>query len=281
MQTITLNNGVEMPAIGFGTYQVKDEEECERVVCDAVGAGYRLIDTARNYRNEEAVGRAIKNCGVPRNRLFVTTKIWFKDYESPDTENAVMDSLKKLGLDWLDLVLIHQPFANYYAAWRTLERLQKAGLVRAIGVSNFDSDRLVDLCNFNEVVPQVNQIETHLFCQRESEHEWMKKLGVAHEAWTPLARGMNDLFTNPVLAKIAESHQKTVPQVILRSLVQRGIVPIPKSTHRERMEENIAVFDFSLSDGEMAQIATLDTKKPFSDHTDPNMVMAALDWDKM
>lgn len=248
--TTKLNNGQEMPQIGFGVFQIP-EDKTEQCVIDAIHTGYRLIDTAQHYNNETAVGRAIRHCGIPRDELFITTKIWFKSYETEDALASVHESMKKLDLEYLDLVLLHQPFGNYYAAWRALEKLQKDGLVRSIGVSNFEPDRLVDLCNFNDVVPQVDQLETHLFCQRHHDHEWLDKLGIRHEGWAPLAEGANNLFADPVLTEIGKQYGKTPAQVALRALVQMGVTPIPKSTHVERMQQNIDIFDFELSEDDM------------------------------
>lgn len=273
MQKVILNNGVEMPILGFGVYQITDPKECERCVYDAIMAGYRLIDTAAAYLNEEAVGRAIKRSGVPREELFITTKLWIQDAGYESTKKAFEKSLKRLQLDYLDLYLIHQPFGDVYGSWRAMEELYREGKVRAIGVSNFPMDRLVDLIIHNEVVPAVNQIETHPFCQQIESAKLMKEYNVQIEAWAPFAEGRNNIFQNEVLLSIAQKYNKSVAQVILRWLTQRGIVAIPKSVHKERIIENINIFDFELSQEDMEMIATLDTKKSlFFSHTDPEIV---------
>jgi len=273
MRTVTLNNGVEMPILGFGVFQIPDPAECERAVSEALAAGYRLIDTAASYQNEEAVGRAIAASGIPRDELFVTTKLWIQGAGEGRTRAAFERSLARLGLDRLDLYLIHQPFGDVYGAWRDMEKIQAEGLSRAIGVSNFHPDRLIDLIAHNEVVPAVNQIETHPFHQRVADQELMAAEGVQIESWGPFAEGKNGLFTNPVLSGIAEAHGKSVGQVVLHWLTQRGVVVIPKTVRAERMAENIDVFDFELSDDEMAAIAILDTgASQFFDHRDPAMV---------
>lgn len=270
--TVTLNNGVEMPILGFGVFQVP-AEETERVVTDALAAGYRHIDTAAAYGNEEAVGRALKSSGIPREELFVTTKLWIHSGGEDGTRRAFEDSLGKLGLDHLDLYLIHQPLGDYYSSWRAMQDLNRQGAVRAIGVSNFYPDRLVDLLEHNEITPAVNQIETHPFFQRTADQQVMAEHGVQIEAWGPLAEGKNDIFTNAVLTEIGQAHGKSVAQVTLRWLVQRGVVVIPKSSRPERMTENISVFDFELTDEEMARIATLETGSSVAfDHRDPAMV---------
>ncbi|MCR6688617.1 aldo/keto reductase [Cellulomonas sp.] len=270
--TVTLNNGVQMPILGFGVFQVP-AEETERVVSDALAAGYRHLDTASAYGNEEAVGRAIKASGIPRDQLFVTTKLWIQRGGEDGTKRAFDTSLQLLGLDHLDLYLIHQPLGDYYASWRAMQELHQQGAVRAIGVSNFYPDRLVDLIEHNEIVPAVNQIETHPFFQRAGYQQLMTERGVQIESWGPLAEGKNDIFTNPVLTEIGQAHGKSVAQVALRWLTQRGVVVIPKSTRPERMAENLDVFDFTLSDDEMTQIATLETGASVAfDHHDPAMV---------
>ena len=258
MEHVTLNNGVKMPMIGFGVFQVNDQKECQQAVETAIEVGYRSIDTAASYMNEEAVGQAVKASGVKREELFVTTKLWVQDHEYDDTLRAFDTSMAKLGLDYLDLWLIHKPYGNYYAAWRAMERLYKEGRIRAIGVTSFSNDRLLDLALHNEISPAVNQIETHPFFVQESANAFMKKEGIQHEAWAPFAEGHNDIFHNPVLTEIAKAHGKTVGQVILRWHIQRGVVVIPKTVHRERLVENISVFDFSLTADEMARISTLD-----------------------
>jgi len=275
MQYVTLNNGVEMPALGFGVFQVPDPAECERAVSDALEVGYRLIDTAAAYGNEEAVGHAIARSGLPREDVFVTTKLWIQDAGFEPAKEAFERSMDRLGLEYLDLYLIHQPFGDYYGAWRAMEELYAAGRTRAIGVSNFHPDRLVDLILHNEVTPAVNQVETHVFHQRVADQEVMREYGVQIESWGPFAEGRNDIFTNQVLAAVAEAHGKTVAQVMLRWLVQRDVVAIPKSVRQERMAENFHIFDFALTDAEMQQIAALDTGASlFFDHRDPQMVAA-------
>jgi 2,5-diketo-D-gluconate reductase A len=273
VKTTTLNNDVTMPVLGFGVFQVPDAAECQRAVSDALDVGYRLIDTASAYLNEEADGRAIASSGVPRDELFVTTKLWIQDAGQEPAKAAFQRSLDRLGLDHLDLYLIHQPFGDYYGAWRAMEELYAAGLVRAIGVSNFYPDRLVDLIAHSEVTPAVNQVETHVFFQRVADQEVMRAHGVQIEAWGPFAEGRNDLFTNPTLTGISHAHGRTVAQVVLRWLLQRDIVAIPKSVRKDRMTENFDVFDFVLSDGQMQQIAALDTGASlFLDHRDPDAV---------
>jgi 2,5-diketo-D-gluconate reductase A len=273
MQKVILNNGVEMPILGFGVYQIQDANECEQCVYDAIMAGYRLIDTAASYLNEEAVGRAIKRSGVPREELFITTKLWVQDAGYESTKKAFSRSLKRLQLDYLDLYLIHQPFGDVYGSWRAMEELYREGKIRAIGVSNFQMDRLVDLIIHNEVVPAVNQIETHPFCQQIESAKLMKENNVQIESWAPFAEGRNNMFQNEILVSIAEKHNKSVAQVILRWLTQRGVVVIPKSVHKERVIENFNIFDFELSQEDMERIATLDTKKSlFFSHNDPEIV---------
>lgn len=268
MQTVTLNNGVEMPIVGFGVYQIP-EDQTEQAVTDALATGYRSLDTAAAYGNEEAVGRAIAKSGIPRGELFVTTKLWVQDPGEENTRRAFGKSLKRLGLDYLDLYLIHQPFGDYYSEWRAMEDLNKEGLTRAIGVSNFYPDRLIDLVNNNEITPAVNQIETHPFFQRRDYQALMGQKGVQIESWGPLAEGRNNLFTDATLAAIGEGHGKSIPQVVLRWLIQRGVVVIPKSVRIERMEQNFDVFDFELTDDQMALISGLDTGATvFFDHRD-------------
>lgn len=273
MQKVRLNNGVEMPILGFGVYQINDANECEQSVYDALMAGYRLIDTASAYQNEEAVGRAIKRSGVPREELFITTKLWIQDAGYENTKKAFARSLEKLQLDYLDLYLIHQPYGDVYGSWRAMEELYREGKIRAIGVSNFHMDRLIDLSIHNEVTPAVNQIETHPFCQQVESAQFMKENNVQIESWGPFAEGRNNLFQNEVLVSIAEKYHKSVAQVVLRWLTQREVVVIPKSVHKERIVENFNIFDFELSQEDMETIETLDTKKSlFFSHRNPEMV---------
>lgn len=273
MQDVTLNNGIKMPILGYGVFQIADEAECERCVVDAVHAGYRLIDTAASYRNEEATGRAVKRCGVPRDQLFVTSKLWIEDAGYERARVAIDSSLKRLGLDYLDLFLIHQPFSDVHGAWRAMEEAHRAGKLRAIGLSNFEPDRLMDIVCFNEVKPAVNQIEVNPFHQQAESVDFMNGLGVQPEAWAPFAEGRNNLFGNEQLVAIAQRHGKTVGQVVLRWLVQRGIIALAKSVRKERMLENLAVFDFELSGEDMQAIATLETgKSSFFSHRDPAIV---------
>ena len=274
MQFVTLNNGVKMPVLGFGVYQIPPSDT-ERAVSEALEVGYRHIDTAAVYKNEEAVGKAIAASGIPRDDLFVTTKVWISDAGEDAARGAFERSAEKLGLDVVDLYLIHQPFGDVYGSWRALERLNEEGRVRAIGVSNFHNDRLADLIAFNRVVPAVNQVETHPFLQRFADQEFMAGEGVQIESWAPFAEGRNSLFTNPTLSSIARAHDKSVAQVVLRWLIQRGVVVIPKSVRRDRMEENFDVFDFELADSDMAVITTLEKGEPlFIDHRDPAAVDA-------
>ncbi|GAA1093926.1 aldo/keto reductase [Kitasatospora arboriphila] len=273
MQHVTLKNGVTMPILGFGVYRIP-ADQTERAVTQALEAGYRLLDTAAAYGNEEAVGHAIKNSGIPREDLFVTTKLWVQDAPAQDnTRRALETSLAKLGLDHVDLYLMHQPYGDVYGQWRAMEAANREGLTRAIGVANFYPDRLLDLILNNEITPAVNQIETHPFFQRGPDHALMRGHGVQHQAWGGFAEGKNDLFTHPVLSEIGEAHGRSVAQVVLRWLIQRDIVTIPKSVNPGRMAQNIDVFDFALTDGQMKQIAALDTGKTlFFDHHDPEMV---------
>ena len=270
---VTLNNGVEMPTLGFGVFQVPDPAECERSVRDAIDVGYRLLDTAASYGNEEAVGAAIRNHGIDRSELFVTTKLWIEDASYEGAKAAFERSLNKLQLDHLDLFLIHQPFGDVYGAWRAMEELYKAGRIRAIGVSNFYPDRLVDFLLHNEVTPAVNQIEIHPFHHQDDAQEVLQEYKVQPEAWGPFAEGKNGLFSNEVLAGIGRKHGKSIAQVVLRWLSQRNIVAIPKSVRKERMAENIAIFDFELDQDDVAAIGALDQKSSsFFDHRDPAMV---------
>jgi 2,5-diketo-D-gluconate reductase A len=272
MQTVTLNNEVEMPILGFGVFQIPDDQT-EQAVSDALAAGYRSVDTAASYLNEEAVGRAIKRSGIARDELFITTKVWVQDAGEANTRRAFERSLERLGLDYLDLYLIHQPFGDYYGEWRAMQDLHREGRIRAIGVANFPMDRLIDLIDQNEVTPAINQIETHPFHQRTEEHALMRGWRVQHEAWAQFAEGRKDLFSNPILTAIGQAYGKSVGQVVLRWHIQRGIVVIPKSVRPDRMQENLDVFDFELKDDEMARIAAMDTGVTlFFDHSDPEEV---------
>ena len=273
MEYVTLNNDVEMPILGFGVYQIP-QEETKQAVLDAIDVGYRSIDTAQSYFNEKEVGEAIAECDVPREELFITTKIWIENYGYEKCKASVLESLKKLGLDYIDLVLLHQPFADYYGAYRALEELYGDGLIRAIGVSNFYPDRLTDICLFErKVIPAINQVETNPLNAQYDAQENMKKHGVQIAAWAPFGEGMQGMFTNETLVKIGEKYDKTAAQVILRWLIQRRVVVLCKSTHKERIAENFDVFDFELSDDDMDEIKTLDTSSSlFFDHTNPEMV---------
>lgn len=273
MEYVTLNNGVKMPKAGFGVYQVKDKEECIQAVLDAIEVGYRLIDTAQSYGNEEAVGEAIKRTNVPREELFITTKVWVSNYGYEKAKASVEESLKKMQLDYLDLVLLHQPFNDYYGAYHALVDLYKEGKIKAIGVSNFYPDRLVDIALFNEVKPAINQIEVNPFHQQIEAQGYNEKYGVQVEAWAPFAEGRNDMFTNPQLKAIGDKYQKSVAQVILRWLVQRNIIPLAKSVKKERMAENINIFDFELSYEDMETIESMDKKESsFFSHYNPSTV---------
>lgn len=272
MEYVTLNNGVKMPILGYGVYQV-DNAECERCVLDAISVGYRSIDTAQAYGNEEAVGNAVKKCGIPRNELFITTKVWVSNGGYENAKKSLQESLKKLQSDYIDLVLIHQPFNDYYGTYRAMEEAYKEGWIKAIGVSNFYPDRLVDLCQFVDVKPAINQVETHVFQQQKKAHEYMEKYGVQHESWGPFAEGRKDFFTNPVLAEIGKKYGKSAAQAALRFLIQSNVVVIPKSTHKDRMEQNFNVFDFTLSPEDMAAIQNLDESESlFFSHYDPAVV---------
>lgn len=273
MEYVSLNNGVRMPILGFGVFQIPDAGECEQSVVNAIETGYRLIDTAASYGNEEAVGRAIRRSSVAREELFVTTKLWIQSDGYTGTKTAFENSMRKLRLDYLDLYLIHQPMGDVYGEWRAMEELYREGKVRAIGVSNFQPDRLIDLILHNEITPAVNQVETHPFHQQTETHPFMIENGVQMEAWGPFAEGRNNLFQNETLVSIAERHGKSTAQIVLRWLIQRGVVAIPKSVRRERMIENRDVFGFTLSEEEMNRIRTLDTAtSSFFDHRDPKMV---------
>jgi len=273
MKKVKLNNGVEMPILGFGVFQVKDLDECERSVFDAIETGYRLIDTAQSYGNEEAVGKAIKRSGIKREELFITTKVWIQSNGYEGTKKALENSLKRLQLDYIDLYLIHQPLGDVYGEWRAMQDLYKEGKARSIGVSNFPPDRLIDLIVHNEIVPAVNQIETHPFHQQIETQKFLQENNVQIESWGPFAEGKNNLFHNELLSSIGKKYNKTIAQVVIRWLTQRGVVAIPKSVRKERMEENFNIFDFELSDDDMETIKALDTNASlFFDHRDPAMV---------
>ena len=272
MEYVTLNNGARMPMLGYGVYQVSNAE-CERCVLDAISVGYRAIDTAQSYGNEEAVGSAVQKCGVPRDELFLTTKVWISNAGYEAAKDSIGRSLQKLKTDYIDLLLIHQPFGDYYGTYRAMEEAYKAGKLRAIGVSNFYPDRLIDLCQFVEVTPAVNQVETHVFQQQKTAHEYMEKYGVQHESWGPFAEGRKDFFSNPVLTEIGRKYGKSSAQTALRFLLQSNVVVIPKSTHKERMAQNIDVFDFTLSEADMEAIRKLDEGESlFFSHYDPATV---------
>lgn len=273
MEFVTLNNGIKMPKLGYGVYQT-DPADTERAVNDALEVGYRLIDTAAIYGNEEGVGAAIRQSGIAREDLFITTKLWVQDHGYDNTLKAFDTSMKKLGLDYLDLYLIHKPYGDYYGAWRAMEKLYKEGRIRAIGVTSFWNERLADLANMNEVKPAVNQIETNVWDQKWSEEAFMKEIGIQHEACAPFAEGNNDIFRNPLIQKIGGKYGKTVGQVMLRWLLQRDIVAIPKSVRKERMQENFDVFDFELTSEDMEALRTLDTgKSTIYDEMDPHVAM--------
>jgi diketogulonate reductase-like aldo/keto reductase len=273
MEFVALNNGVKMPILGFGVFQIPDPAACEQAVLDAISVGYRSIDTAASYGNEESVGRAIAASGVYRKELFITTKLWIQSQGYEGTLLAFEQSMQKLGLDYLDLYLIHQPYGDVFGAWRAMEKLYKEGRIRAIGISNFQPDRVVDLMVHTEIVPAVNQVETHPFQQQIANQAFMQENNIQIECWAPFAEGKNGMFTNELLGAIAAKHNKSIAQVILRWLVQRDVVTIPKTVSRERMVENFNIFDFQLSEAEMAQIQTLDTQtSSFFDHRDPVMV---------
>lgn len=272
MEYVVLNNGVKMPKLGYGVYQVTPKE-CERCVLDAISVGYRSIDTAQAYGNEEGVGNAIEKCGVPREELFITTKVWISNGGYEKAKASIEESLRKLKTEYIDLLLIHQPFNDYYGTYRAMEEAYKEGKIRAIGVSNFYPDRMIDLCHFVEIIPAVNQVETHVFQQQAEAHEIMKKYEVQHESWGPFAEGRKDFFTNPALNEIGARYRKSAAQVALRFLLQSDVVVIPKSTHKERMLENINVFDFELTEDDLKAIRALDVKESaFFSHYDPAIV---------
>ena len=279
-RTVTLNNGVEMPLVGFGTYQITDDEECARSVCAAIEAGYRLIDTAQNYGNERAVGEGVRASGVPREELFITSKVWFRNHESGECRASVLRSMERLGVDYIDMMLIHWPFGNVYAAWRDLEALYDEKILRCIGISNFASDRLIDLLSFNRVRPAVNQVETHLYCQRQSEHAWMEKYNVTQQAYAPLGQSrINDMFALPAVRSAPEAHGKTPAQIALRFLVQQGVAVIPKSVRPERIRENIDIFDFELSEEETAALRAVDRAAPMIGTAEtPKRTESAMTW---
>lgn len=272
MQYVTLSNGVKMPILGYGVYQVT-KDECERCVLDALKVGYRAIDTAQSYFNEEEVGNAIVKSGIPREEIFLTTKVWLEHYGYEEAKKSVKESMRKLKTDYIDLVLLHQPFSDAYGAYRALEELYEAGKIRAIGISNFYVDRMVDFASFNRIKPMVNQVETHIYNQQKELKEWADKYGIQLEAWAPFGEGRGGTFDNPAIVKLAEKYGKTPAQVMLRWHIQRGIVVIPKSTHIDRMEENFNVFDFTLPDEDMDAITGLDkAQSSFFSHQDPKMV---------
>lgn len=278
MKTIKLNNGIEMPQIGYGVYQVSPDE-CERCVSDALKTGYRMIDTAQAYHNEEGVGQAVKNSGLNRADLFIVSKVWISNYGYEKAKASIDESLRKLQTDYIDLMLLHQPFCDRYGAYRALEDAYKEGKLRAIGVSNFYPDHFIDLASNVDIVPAINQVETHVFDQQTEAQKIMEEFGTQIMSWGPLAEGRNNLFSNETLTKIGNSHGKSVAQIALRWLIQRGVIIIPKSTHIERMEQNLDIFDFELSDEEMAEIATLDTGKSlFFDHHDGEVTKLFMSW---
>ena len=278
MKTVTLNNGVVMPRIGYGVYQVSPAE-CERCVSDALRVGYRMIDTAQAYHNEEGVGAAVKKSGIPREELFLVSKVWISNYGFDRAKASIDESLRKLGTDYIDLMLLHQPFCDRYGAYRALEAAYKEGKVRAIGVSNFYPDHFIDLASNVEIIPAVNQVETHVFDQQIEAQEYMKEYGTHMMAWAPLAEGRNGLFSNSLLAVIAKKHGKTIAQIALRWLLQRDVIIIPKSVHVDRMEQNLDILDFELSQEDMVAIAALDTRSSlFFDHHSPEVVKMFMGW---
>ncbi len=278
METVMLNNGVKMPLVGFGVFQIEDADECERCVLDALDAGYRLIDTAQAYYNEEAVGRALQKTTVPREEIFLTTKVWVTEFSYEKAKASVLESMRKLQVDYLDLVLIHQCLSDYYGAYHALEDLYAEGKIRAIGISNFSAERMADIATFNKVVPAVNQVETHLFWQQHELHKWMEKYNIQHEAWGPLAQHrIKEIIDNPVVKEIAAKYGKTPTQIALRFTVQRGIVVIPKTTSKERMKENLNLFDFSLNDDDIEKLKAIDEDKSlWCAYDDPMIVEYAM-----
>lgn len=278
MKTIKLNNGIEMPQIGYGVYQVSPDE-CERCVSDALKTGYRMIDTAQAYHNEEGVGRAVKNSGINRSDIFIVSKVWISNYGYEKAKASIDESLRKLQTDYIDLMLLHQPFCDRYGAYRALEDAYREGKLRAIGVSNFYPDHFIDLASNVDIVPAVNQVETHVFNQQTEAQKIMEEFGTHIMSWGPLAEGSNNLFSNETLTKTGNSHGKSVAQIALRWLIQRGVIIIPKSVHIERMKQNLDIFDFELTDEEMAEIATLDTGKSlFFDHHDAETTKLFMSW---
>lgn len=278
METVMLNNGVKMPLVGFGVFQIEDADECERCVLDALDAGYRLIDTAQAYYNEEAVGRALQKTTVPREEIFLTTKVWVTEFSYEKAKASVLESMRKMQVDYLDLVLIHQCLSDYYGAYHALEDLYAEGKIRAIGISNFSAERMADIATFNKVVPAVNQVETHLFWQQHELHKWMEKYNIQHEAWGPLAQHrIKEIIDNPVVKEIAAKYGKTPTQIALRFTVQRGIVVIPKTTSKERMKENLDLFDFSLNDDDIEKLKAIDEDKSlWCAYDDPMIVEYAM-----
>ena len=277
MKNVKLNNGVEMPIVGFGVFQIEGDK-CEQAVLDAIEVGYRLIDTAQAYYNEEFVGNALRKCNVPRNEIFLTTKVWVTEHTYEKTKKSIIESMKKLQTDYLDLVLIHQPLSDYYSAYHCMEDLYKEGLIRAIGISNFSSERMADLSTFNEIKPAVNQVETHIFFQQYEANEWMKKYNVQHEAWGPLSQHrIGEVINNSILKDLAEKYNKTPTQIALKSLIQREIVVIPKTVNKNRMKENIDIFDFELNESEMKSIKTIDENKSmWCEYDNPEIVEMAM-----
>ena len=281
MDYVTLNNGVQMPVLGYGVYQIADLDECERCVLDAIEVGYRSIDTAQAYYNEEAVGRAVKKSGLPREEFFVTTKIWISNGGYERAAASIEESLRKLQMDYIDLLLIHQPFNDYYGTYRAMQEAYRAGKLGSIGVSNFYPDRLIDFCNFVDVVPAVNQVETHVFQQQKKAHEIMEKYNVQHESWGPFAEGRKDFFSNEVLNEIGKKYGKSASQVALRFLIQNDVVVIPKTVHKERMEQNFNVFDFRLTESDLQLISVLDEEQSaFFSHYDPQTVEFIINFKK-